>query len=64
MLRAFVTALIGAVGTMGLAYAHSDKPKEAEKKAARGKHASKGDAKKDHDKEKHGTDHGKSERKH
>ena len=64
MSRAFVTALIAAVGTMGFAYAHSDKPKDAEKKAAHGKHASKGDAKKDHEKEKHGTDHGKSERKH
>ena len=62
MLRPFVTALIVAVGTMGVAYAHSDKPKDAEKKAAHGKHAAKGDSKKDHDKEKHG-DHGKTERK-
>ena len=64
MLRAFVTALIAAAGTMGLAQAHSDEPKEAEKKAAHGKHASKGDPKKEHEKEKHGSDRGKSERKH
>lgn len=64
MLRALLTAVVAAIATMGFAYAHSDKPKEAaEKKAAHGKHASKGDAKKDHEKEKHGSDHGKPERK-
>lgn len=62
MLRPFVTALIVAVATMGTAYAHSDKPKDADKKA-HSKH-SKGEPKKDQDKEKHGSDHGKSERKH
>ena len=50
MLRAFVTALIAAVGIMGLEAAH-------------GKHASKGDPKKEHEKEKHGSDQGKLERK-
>ena len=64
MLRAFVTAAAVAIGTIGIAHAHSDKPKEAAEKKARAKHASKGDAKKEHDKEKHGSDHGKSERKH
>jgi len=65
MLRAFVTAVVFSIATMGIAQAHSDKPKDAaEKKAAHGKHASKGDAKKDHEREKHGSDHGKSERKH
>ena len=68
MLRAFVTAVIAAIGTIGIASAHSDKPKEATEKKAEGKHASKGDAakEKEKEKEKHGSDHGKSghERKH
>ena len=68
MLRAFVTALIAAVGTIGIASAHSDKPKEATEKKAHAKDAPKGDAakEKEKEKEKHGNDHGKSghERKH
>ena len=69
MLRALVTTVIAAVGTIGIAQAHSDKPKDVAEKKAHGKHATKGDAKKEHgkekhDKEKHGSDHGKSERKH
>ena len=63
MLRPFVTAAIAAIATIGMAQAHSDKPKDAEKKVA-AKHASKSDAKKDHGKDKHGGDHGKMERKH
>ena len=67
MLRAIVTALSVAVGTIGPVHAHSDKPKDAAEKKAHAKPQAKADAaKKSEDKTKHGSDHGKSghERKH